>query len=98
MEDLKKNGHFYEYKEDKKHWQKRLNDPYLQQATGEFKPIEAVFLIGKKVERYLIVEIGYSKTIHIPIKYREAIKTENCWWLRCEPMPEKVRLTQIKSD
>lgn len=85
MADLEIDGYFFEYKEDKPFWKKRI-DSLLKEfdlrAYGFLGVLpEIVFLVGNRPQRFKLQNILY--THDIPEKYIAAIKTERCYALKC---------------
>ena len=74
MENMKYNC-FYEYKAESDYWNKRLSNLEI--------PCDGVFLVGNKPHRVRIIKIGKELRKDIPKRYREAISTEECWYLVC---------------
>ncbi|KKW11750.1 MAG: hypothetical protein UY48_C0013G0031 [Candidatus Gottesmanbacteria bacterium GW2011_GWB1_49_7] len=68
-------GHFWEYKEDIKHWKR------LEKLSA---PCDGVFLLGNKHIRVKILEIKKIKRIHMPERYASQISTKDCWALKCQ--------------
>lgn len=87
QQDEQEKGHFFEYKEDKDHWQKRIYPLIADQRQAPLD-VKAIFLVGRVVHVRRIVAAGISRKQFIQEKYREAISTERCFWLRCEPVEE----------
>lgn len=83
MQDLERDGYFYEYKEDKPYWQKRINN--LIQVTGDgcikLVPTDIVFLVGNKPHRFKVEQISYTTTV--PERYASAIKTDFAYAIKC---------------
>lgn len=85
MKDLEQNGFFFEYKEDKPFWKKRLDNllkKYDLRAYGFLgESPEIVFLVGNEPHRFKIDNISY--THNIPERYASAIKTEFAYAIKC---------------
>ena len=88
MEQYKQKGHFYEYKEGKPYWNKRIENLKL--------PADAVFLVGSVPHRATITEILRTKMYYIPEDAAsflfirdseqsvEEFKGSKVWILKCE--------------
>lgn len=91
MQDLKEHGFFYEYKEAKPFWDKRINKLFPISDDGAIKPlddIEIVFLVGNKPHRFKVASFSYHLHIHdkdstVPERYRSAIKTDYAYGIKC---------------
>lgn len=84
MQDLEKYGVFWEYKEDKPFWKKRL-DKFESSA-------EIVFIVGKIPHRFLVVDIFQMHRSHIPARYRSAIQTDFTYVIKCVGLPTERRV------
>jgi len=69
LNDLKENGFFIEYKENKEHWKKRLE--------GLTIPNEIVFLVGSKPYKFRITKITKTTINKIPKKYESFLESES---------------------
>lgn len=91
MEDLKANGFFIEYKDDKTFWRKRIeniskiHDLRGYGFLGELP--EIVFLVGSKPHRFAVVDIYYTN--EIPEKYMTAINTKFAYAIKCISLEAK---------
>jgi hypothetical protein len=79
MTDLEKNGYFIEYKEDKEHWTKRINN--LFPGGILVNDAQIVLLVGNKPHRFRIVGIDFIHSI--PEQYAKTINTEHTYAIRC---------------
>ena len=88
MEDMKKEGFFIEYKEEKPFWKKRIDNllkEYDLRAWGFSGELpEIVFLVGNVPHRFRIVDIRY--TINVPERYASAIQTKFVYAFKCVPL------------
>ncbi len=82
MQDLEWDGCFYEYKEDKPFWHKRMQKIPLGDCRGQIcEPVEIVFLVGKVPHRFKVTYITYTSVI--PERYASVIKTEYAYAIKC---------------
>lgn len=90
MQDIKTDGFFLEYKEEKPFWKKRLDSllkEYDLRAYGFLGKLpEIVFLVGNKPHRFKIAGIYYTHSI--PERYAPAINTEFCYAIKCIPLKQ----------
>ena len=75
LEDLERDGFFFEYKEKKEYWDVRISKLSY--------PCKAVFLCGNKPSYFEAIEAEIVKTNELPDKYSEAINTKLCWRIKC---------------
>lgn len=85
MCDYKTDNYFIEYKSTSDFWNKRINRLLLYSY-----PFEAVFLIGKEVNRAIIYKIDKKNINKIHIKYRLPITTIEVWCLYCILNEKKI--------
>ena len=88
MQQYEQKGYFYEYKECKPYWNKRIENLKL--------PADAMFLVGSVPHRAKITEILRTKMYYIPEKVAsylfiknseqsiEEFKNSKVWVLKCE--------------
>lgn len=78
MKDHAAHGYFIEYKEAKRFWDIRI---------AKLKPpCEGTFLIGQYLQAtYLITEINKVYRSEVPEKYRDGIKTDYVYAIKCGP-------------
>ena len=85
LQDLKQDGYFIEYKDDKPFWKIRIDnllkefDLRTYGFLGELP--EIVFLVGNVPHRFKIETIFYTNDI--PKKYKSALQTEYVYALKC---------------
>lgn len=82
MEDLERDNYFYEYKSESPFWLKRLGKIINKYQGNPIQDTEIVFLVGKNPYRFKVTEIFHTTVI--PLKYAEAITTENIYVMKCE--------------
>lgn len=89
MQDMKENGFFIEYKEDKPFWKIRIDNllkEYDLRAYGFLGKLpKIVFLVGNKSHRFRISHIFYTN--EIPERYASATGTGYVFAIKC--IPEK---------
>lgn len=83
MQDLERDGCFYEYKEDKPYWHKRMQKLPLGKVE---EPFEMVFLVGNVPHRFKIINIEWTNPNSIPECYKSAVKTEFAYAIKCVPL------------
>jgi len=88
MQDLRNDGFFIEYKEEKPFWKKRIDTllkEYDLRAWGFFgRQPEIVFLVGNVPHRFRLVHLFC--TDGVPEKYASAINTEFVYAFKCVPL------------
>ncbi len=82
MRDLDQSGHFFEFKEDKPFWQKRLGD---FDSNHDDLAVEIVFLVGSKPYRFKAISIWKVCFGFIPKIYQPAIHTDFAYAIKCVP-------------
>jgi len=91
LADLKESGFFFEYKEDKPFWKKRIDTllkEYDLRVYGFLgRQTEIVFLVGSVPHRFKIDNIFYTDIV--PEKYADAISTEYVYAIKCIAIPEQ---------
>jgi len=80
MEDLKKSGHFIEFKECKPFWDKRLAG---YASNHDDLDVEIVFLVGSVPHRFKAISIWQVHRDFVYRRYEEAIKTEFAYAIKC---------------
>ena len=84
MEDLYRDGYFYEYKQESAHWKKRLVKVALYKKLYNTK-VEIIFLVGNNPHRFMVGEISSILKTDVPVRYAEPINTESAYAIRCVP-------------
>ena len=95
MQQYREKGYFYEYKEGKPHWDKRIENLKL--------PVDAVFLVGSVSHRATITKISCAEMHSLPVEIvaffffsetldsKQTVKefrNSNVWVLKCENVIE----------
>jgi len=80
MSDLQKFGQFFEFKEKKSFWIKRLSK---YNTNRDDLYIDIVFLVGSKPFRFLAKSVWEVHRDFIPEKYKTAIKTSHAYAIKC---------------
>ena len=92
MKQYEQKGYFYEYKEYKPYWNKRIENLKL--------PAGAVFLVGSVSHRAKVVEITCTTMYDVPFEIMaffnpepkvEGIENSNVWVLKCKNVIEVQR-------
>lgn len=84
MQDLERDGRFYEYKSNTPYWYKRLTN--LVSGNWELiEPTEIVFLVGKTPYRFKVEAIKFDPD-EVPARYASALKTESVYAIKCVPL------------
>ena len=83
MEDEKRLGYFWEYKQQSEFWMKRI--------SNLAPPCEGVFLVGSELHRVIVTEIREFRTDHIRQDYEGPVKTPVCYGLKCVMKKEKEK-------
>ena len=89
LEDLKRDDHFFEYKEEKEFWSKRISKISVDDTGKPLERTEIVFLVGKNPYWFEIEQIVYTTVI--PEKYADAVKTEYVYAIKCINKTSEIR-------
>lgn len=81
MQDLKANGYFIEFKENKPFWKKRLGEYGF--SNHDNMNVKIVFLVGNKPHRFKAISIWEVHRDFIPKRYQSAIQTEHAYAIKC---------------
>ena len=77
LEDIRRDGFFYEYKDLTEFWETRLNNIVT--------PTRGVFLVGKDPLWVVVLEISLIRYRDVPERYREYLHTDPVYRLKCVP-------------
>ncbi len=75
MDDLKVFGYFEEYKDATAFWKTRF--AHLS------PPTDAIFLVGSKVHRFILIDKKVISRYEVPEKYKSMMKNEEILVFRC---------------
>ncbi len=82
IKDLKESGFFFEYKEDKPFWKKRLDK--------DFTDCDMVFLVGKEPHRFKVEDVMHVHHDLVPFKYASAVRSEFVYAIKCVPVESEI--------
>ena len=98
LEDWRKDGYYYEYKEASEHWNKRL-EKLRNFMDNNKSTVEGVFLCGQESTRVMVDSITKrtsEEKYWIPERYKDAISTDEFWVLKCILMEVKEEVDAIE--
>ena len=81
LEDLKKSGFFFEYKEISDFWVSRMRN--ISKEISVKKKIKGVFLVGSVPHHAIILSVEIVPREAVPERYRGAIHGFQCYRLKC---------------
>jgi hypothetical protein len=87
MQDLKETGYFWEYKESKIFWKKRLDK--------DFTDCTIVFLVGSVPHRFRVADVLEIHHDLIPEKYQSAIHTDFAYAIRVVPLEVDTKVSKL---